>query len=59
MAKSTAECTFTADATCILTIGEEDGELKILQIQQYTGPQQQSAFESAKAEVEAKAASAS
>ena len=55
MTQSTATCsahgtTFSADSALILSLVEEDGELKILQLKQFTDPQAQSALESASAE---------
>jgi hypothetical protein len=52
MAQSTVTCsvrdaTFTADSARIISLIEEDGELKILQIKNFTDPQAHGAFSAA------------
>ena len=51
IAQSTATCsvhgtTFTSDTACILSLVEEDGELKILQAKTFSDPQQHTAIDS-------------
>ena len=47
----------TNDSLCIITLVEEDGELKILQTKEFSDPQKYRDYHSAKAAVEKAAAS--
>ena len=49
--------TITSDSVCILSLVEEDGELKVLRSKEFSDPQQYRDYHSAKAAAEGAGAS--